>query len=280
MEQFLHELQSAVPPVKRASVAAIAIAAAVLFLLTGFGIFTILRIGADSGKTPIVSNPSLQSPSDIPSEEAATDTPSEKPTSSVPSEESPSEEHTHTWNEATCTTPKTCAVCGETSGEALGHRWEDATSLTPKKCSVCGETDGYSLGYPLALCQLAENSQDATIGSWKDISGNSHANAIQFWVANRPGWTNTEHIAFDLGGQYDLLEITVCLEAKSEKGASFSISIYADGQLKYVSSLIDEANPLEKSINITNVTNLRIICTTDNSASTYGIVDAVVKSGK
>lgn len=27
----------------------------------------------------------------------------------------------HQWEEATCTTPKTCTQCGETEGEALGH---------------------------------------------------------------------------------------------------------------------------------------------------------------
>lgn len=27
----------------------------------------------------------------------------------------------HSWREATCTAPKTCTVCGETSGTALGH---------------------------------------------------------------------------------------------------------------------------------------------------------------
>ena len=55
----------------------------------------------------------------------------------------------HNWVDATCTTPKTCSLCGATEGEALGHTEEvipgkDATctetGLTEgKKCSVCGE---------------------------------------------------------------------------------------------------------------------------------------------
>ena len=53
----------------------------------------------------------------------------------------------HKWNDATCTTPKTCSVCGETEGEALGHKWNDATCTTPKTCSVCGETEGEALGH-------------------------------------------------------------------------------------------------------------------------------------
>ena len=56
----------------------------------------------------------------------------------------------HTWKDATCTTPKTCEVCGETEGEALGHKWNDGevtkeATCTEKgektfTCTVCGET--------------------------------------------------------------------------------------------------------------------------------------------
>ena len=52
-----------------------------------------------------------------------------------------------TWNEANCTTPKTCAECGETEGAPLGHSWLAATCETPKTCEVCGETDGEALGH-------------------------------------------------------------------------------------------------------------------------------------
>lgn len=48
----------------------------------------------------------------------------------------------HIWIEASCTEPKTCSVCGETSGEPTGHQWEEATCTTPKICSVCGKTEG------------------------------------------------------------------------------------------------------------------------------------------
>ena len=58
-------------------------------------------------------------------------------------------QHEHSWTEATCTSPKTCATCNEIEGEPLGHTEEiipgkDATCLEAgltegKKCSVCGE---------------------------------------------------------------------------------------------------------------------------------------------
>lgn len=55
--------------------------------------------------------------------------------------------HEHTWVDATCTTPKTCAGCGKTEGEVLSHTWKDATCAAPKTCAVCGETEGEVLSH-------------------------------------------------------------------------------------------------------------------------------------
>lgn len=61
----------------------------------------------------------------------------------------------HDWVEATCDTPRTCKVCGETEGEALGHVWKEATCVLPKTCEVCGETEGEALGHEMVAptCQ-------------------------------------------------------------------------------------------------------------------------------
>ena len=55
----------------------------------------------------------------------------------------------HIWNDATCSAPKTCSLCGETEGESLAHTEEvvagkqasctEAGLTEGKKCSVCGE---------------------------------------------------------------------------------------------------------------------------------------------
>ena len=53
---------------------------------------------------------------------------------------------THNYKDATCITPKTCKVCGATSGKALGHTYKTTTTKATfakngsivKKCSVCG----------------------------------------------------------------------------------------------------------------------------------------------
>ena len=53
----------------------------------------------------------------------------------------------HQWKDATCTSLKTCTVCGYTEGEMLPHNWEDATCITAKTCKTCGATDGEPLGH-------------------------------------------------------------------------------------------------------------------------------------
>ena len=47
----------------------------------------------------------------------------------------------HTWEEATCTVPKTCSLCGETEGEALGHT-EEIVAGKEATCTNNGFTDG------------------------------------------------------------------------------------------------------------------------------------------
>ena len=81
----------------------------------------------------------------------------------------------HTWADATCTTPKTCSICGTTEGEALGHDWVDADCDTAKTCSVCGETEGEALGHTWidATCQTLKtcsvcNATEGELGSHAD----------------------------------------------------------------------------------------------------------------
>lgn len=66
------------------------------------------------------------------------------------------------WNEANCTTPKTCAECGETEGAPLGHSWIAATCETPKTCEVCAVTEGEAKGHSWveATCETAKVCSD------------------------------------------------------------------------------------------------------------------------
>lgn len=48
----------------------------------------------------------------------------------------------HLWEDATCSAPKTCKLCGKTEGEKLEHEWLEATCNYPERCSLCGVTQG------------------------------------------------------------------------------------------------------------------------------------------
>ena len=62
----------------------------------------------------------------------------------------------HDWQEATCSAPKTCSTCGEERGDTLEHDWEDATCNTPKTCNLCGETEGGLLEHDLTAANYQE----------------------------------------------------------------------------------------------------------------------------
>ena len=53
----------------------------------------------------------------------------------------------HKYSKATCTKPKTCKYCNETSGKKLGHRYSDATCTKAKTCTRCKNTSGKALGH-------------------------------------------------------------------------------------------------------------------------------------
>ena len=60
----------------------------------------------------------------------------------------------HEYEDATCTTPKTCSECGKPKGEPLGHSFKPATCTEPETCTVCSETRGAALGnsFKAATC--------------------------------------------------------------------------------------------------------------------------------
>ena len=69
----------------------------------------------------------------------------------------------HQWEAANCKDPKTCRLCGDTTGEKNDeHQWEDATTDAPKTCSVCGLTEGEKI----------ETDERFTTNACKEVFGN------------------------------------------------------------------------------------------------------------
>ncbi len=92
--------------------------------------------------------PTTENPTELPSENTETPVDTETPTAPQATEAptDPPVSHTHSWNAATCTAPKTCA-CGATEGSANGHSWNAATCTAPKTCKTCGATEGNAKGH-------------------------------------------------------------------------------------------------------------------------------------
>ena len=96
----------------------------------------------------------------------------------------------HTWSAATCTAPKTCSACGATEGAALGHSWSAATCTAPKTCSACGATEGTALGHTWseATCTAPKVCSDckATDG---DALGHSYVSVVSAPTCTDVGYT-------------------------------------------------------------------------------------------
>jgi hypothetical protein len=75
------------------------------------------------------------------------------------------EKHDHEWMEATCTTPKTCNICGTVEGSPTGHEWKDATCTDPKTCTKCKAMEGDALGhnYVDGVCSVCEKKITNTV---------------------------------------------------------------------------------------------------------------------
>ncbi len=76
----------------------------------------------------------------------------------------------HKYSQATCTKPKTCKVCGATSGKALGHKYTTTTTKATiskngkivKKCSVCGDIASNKTVYYPKTIKLSSTSYTYT----------------------------------------------------------------------------------------------------------------------
>ena len=72
---------------------------------------------------------------------------------------------THLWNEANCTTPKTCSMCGVQEGTPLDHQWKNATCSAPKTCERCNQTEGEVAdhNYVNNICTMCQQKSPVAI---------------------------------------------------------------------------------------------------------------------
>ena len=119
----------------------------------------------------------------------------------------------HSWNDATCTTAKTCSVCGATEGSALGHNYVDGV------CSNCGEEESFPITFTVDGTEMKPVSAGEVTCPWNDtakklvltvpygsesvtIESNSYMDIYgdkndkeDTWISNDTGYAATVNIA-------------------------------------------------------------------------------------
>ena len=207
----------------------------------------------------------------------------------------PTETHSHSWVDATCTTPKTCYTCGEVSGFALGHQWVDATYDAPKTCSVCGLTEGEKREIEqIYLNELTPMDKYGKIWITSEYLPNYYvhtevSNAEVYEDMNTPGHTagpvcdylgnrytvgmvvdgadlDAYHVSYYIEGKYTTFSGVCSMSedmdgdwrvASSKEGKYFDI--YGDGKWLFRSNVMKQGEaPQAFSIDITGVEVLTI----------------------
>lgn len=129
-----------------------------------------------------------------------------------------------------------------------------------------------------ALSSSNESSvpSDICIGDWTDRNGQVYPNALKFWVVDRPNWSNTEYIEYQLDGSYTTFSAIIAAEQGSEANAQMWINFYLDGQIIYSSGLIGGNVTEGVRFPIGDARTIRIECVTNMDAQGHCIVSAAL----
>lgn len=91
-----------------------------------------------------------------------------QPSATQPSATQPTAVCSHNYKDATCVSPKTCTLCGQTNGSALGHTYSAATCTAPKTCNSCGATIGSAAGHKWT--NITQTVQHEEQGHYEDVA--------------------------------------------------------------------------------------------------------------
>lgn len=99
----------------------------------------------------------------------------------------------HFWQNATCTTPKTCSTCGTSEGKAEGHSYESAVTeptetkqgYTTHTCSRCGDSYVDSYTDPITTSYEAGTFRFCTDGVAYLYGENEEVSTYTGWTTNQ-----------------------------------------------------------------------------------------------
>ncbi len=120
----------------------------------------------------------------------------------------------HRWNDATCTEPRTCSICGKTEGEPLGHKWNSATCVKPQICKVCKETKEYTI-------ELTNSQKNAVIRAYEEEN---------FWHVSRDYLIYDVLVGFDYFSVEDATFAVDHMEVDFDEQAVLFVKENSSGQ--------------------------------------------------
>ena len=136
---------------------------------------------------------------------------------------------------------------------------------------------------PLTGCEkvLASNQEahfaDVQVGNWYARSGKLK-NSVRFCVSGQDSYRNTHYIIYNLKGNYTQMTGLASFCDKSADFAEAEVRIYLDNELAYESiTLSDLTGDDEFTLDVEDVRNVRIVCSTTGKATAYCVVAASVR---
>lgn len=136
------------------------------------------------------------------------------------------------------------------------------------------------------LSQLKLLSDTNEEGSHEDVKfgefyeqGRTWDATVRFWVADKPGWSNTESLEVYLGSSYETLFIMAYAGEHSDKDANMTLRFYGDGEFLYEMNdivFVEGDDAYDATVDISNVDVLKVECCTDVDAFGYCFLCGVV----
>ncbi len=129
----------------------------------------------------------------------------------------------HTWTQATCSSPKKCQLCGVTEGTPIEHDWGNPTCTTPRSCLVCWTVDDNSepLGhsYVNGECEICGDESEDYLADYDKYLMAAHLYQAVIDSAKFPSSVRIERAYYidDLGKGFPCVRLE-CAAANSMGG--------------------------------------------------------------
>lgn len=139
--------------------------------------------------------------------------------------------HEHSWQPATCESPRKCETCGKTEGEKAEHTWLPGTCYEKPTCSVCGATKGFVPGHSWQAATYTAPKTctrcGMTVGEKLAIPGFEIPDGSANYIASLTG--RSEQVRLEIGNSILNVHATV-YAAKVERCEKLTVNLSVEMQ--------------------------------------------------